>query len=43
MIYLVLVQAATFVGLGGWMIASGDWKRGAAQLLLAVITWLIYG
>jgi hypothetical protein len=42
-IWLVLVQAATFVGLGVWMMADGDWKRGLAQLLLAGITWLIYG
>jgi hypothetical protein len=38
-----MAQAATFVGLGAWMMAAGDMKRGLAQLFLAVITWLIYG
>lgn len=43
MIWLVFIQAATFVGLGGLFLLDGDWKRGVSQLLLAAITWLIYG
>lgn len=39
---LVILQAATFVGLGIILVAEGDWRLGAAQLLLALVTGLVY-
>lgn len=37
-----IVQAVTFLVLGGLLIADGNWRLGAAQLLLAAITVLVY-
>lgn len=39
---LVVAQALTFVGLGALLVISHEWRLGAAQLLLAVITGLVY-
>lgn len=39
---LVVAQALTFVGLGALLVCQGEWKLGAAQLLLAAITVLVY-
>lgn len=39
---VVVLQIATFVILFFLLIASGSWRLGAAQGLLAVITWLVY-
>jgi hypothetical protein len=32
----------TFVALGALLVAEGHWRLGAAQLLLAAITGLVY-
>jgi hypothetical protein len=39
---LVAAQAATFVLLAAMFFADGQWRLGAAQLCLAVVTGLIY-
>lgn len=39
---VVVVQAATFVALTPMMVAEGQWRLGAAQLCLAVVTGLVY-
>jgi hypothetical protein len=39
---IIVLQVATFVGLGIYFIAQGTPKLGAAQLLLGAITVLIY-
>jgi hypothetical protein len=39
---LVVAQAATFVALGIVLFASGQLKLGAAQILLAGVTALVY-
>ena len=39
---LVIVQAATFIVLGGLLLSDGQTRLGLAQLLLAAITGLIY-
>jgi hypothetical protein len=42
-VWIVLsVQCATFVALGALFIARGDWRLGAAQLLLAAVQGVIY-
>jgi hypothetical protein len=39
---LLVVQVATFVILGVMLCAQGQWKLGAAQLLLAGVQGIIY-
>ena len=39
---IVGVQAATFVALGVLFVATGDWRLGASQLMLAAVQGLIY-
>lgn len=36
------IQAGTFVILGAMLYRAGDWRLATAQLLLAIITILIY-
>lgn len=42
MIYLVALQATTFLPLAGLFYIAGDWKRGTAQILLGAVTALVY-
>lgn len=37
-----IVQAVTFLALGGLLLAEGNWRLGSAQFLLAAITVLVY-
>ncbi|MGZ6570485.1 MAG: hypothetical protein ACXVHB_05850 [Solirubrobacteraceae bacterium] len=39
---LVAAQGFTFLALGGLLCREGNWRLGAAQLLLAIITGLVY-
>lgn len=39
---LILAQTVTFFGLGGVLFREGVWKLGAAQVLLGVVTVLVY-
>lgn len=39
---LLILQAVTFVMLGGLLCFDGSWKLGAAQLLLAAVQVLVY-
>jgi hypothetical protein len=39
---LVTVQAATMVGLSVVLFAAGSWRLGMAQVLLALVTGLVY-
>lgn len=41
-IVLVIVQAVSFFGLGALLVHQGNWKLGVAQLLLGVVTALVY-
>lgn len=43
MMIVLLVQAITMVALGAYFIATGSLNLGVAQILLAVVTVLIYG
>jgi len=40
--FFLVVQTATFVGLGSMKFATGDWRLGAAQFALAGVTVLVY-
>jgi hypothetical protein len=40
---IVTVQALTFVALAAVLYKQGDWKLATAQLMLAIITFLVYG
>lgn len=42
MALVLAVQVATFVALGIYFIADGNWRLGVAQLLLAVVQAVIY-
>lgn len=39
---LVAVQAATFFALGVLLLADGNWRLGGAQVLLGLVTALVY-
>lgn len=39
---LIIVQAASFFALAGVLLHEGRPKLAAAQLLLGVVTWLVY-
>jgi hypothetical protein len=39
---LVAAQALTFVGLGLLLVLAGEWRLAGAQLLLAIVTGLVY-
>jgi hypothetical protein len=39
---ILVVQVATFVALGIHFLASGDWRLGVSQVLLAVVQAIIY-
>jgi hypothetical protein len=39
---LLYVQVATFVVLGSYYLAHGNWRLGTAQLLLAAVQAIIY-
>lgn len=39
---LVTVQTLTFIGLGLLLLHNREWRLGAAQCLLGVVTWLVY-
>lgn len=39
---LVVVQVATFLGLGALFLVRGDWRLGVSQLLLAAVQAVIY-
>jgi hypothetical protein len=39
---VVILQIVTFVVLCALLIATGAWRLGLAQGLLAIITWLVY-
>lgn len=39
---IVCAQGVTFVGLALVLAAERSWRLAAAQLLLAVVTWLVY-
>ena len=42
MIWVLAVQCATYVALGAVFVASGNWKLGVAQWLLAGVQALIF-
>jgi hypothetical protein len=42
MIAILGIQVVTFVALGALFIAEGQWRLGAAQLLLAAVQAVIY-
>lgn len=39
---ILAVQVATFLALGVYFLAAGDWRLGTAQLLLAAVQGVIY-
>jgi hypothetical protein len=39
---ILLIQVASFVGLGILFIAAGQWRLGVAQILLAAVQLIIY-
>lgn len=39
---LVALQGATFLALGGLLMAEGSWRLGVAQFCLAAVTALVY-
>lgn len=39
---ILIIQVATFLALGAMFLASGDWRLGVAQILLAVVQAVIY-
>lgn len=39
---LIVAQVVTYVGLGGLLVAQGEWRLGVAQLLLAVVQTLLF-
>lgn len=39
---ILVVQVATFVALGVLFLTQGNWRLGAAQLLLAAVQAVIY-
>lgn len=39
---LVIIQAATFVGLGALLCGAGELRLGVAQFLLAGVTFVVY-
>lgn len=39
---LVVVQVTTFIALGCLLLAAGEWRLGAAQLLLAAVQAVVY-
>lgn len=39
---LIFAQTVSFFGLGGTLFREGVWKLGAAQVLLGVVTVLVY-
>lgn len=39
---ILIVQVLTFIALGTLFLVSGDWRLGAAQLLLASVQAIIY-
>jgi hypothetical protein len=39
---VLIIQIATFVALGCMFLATGDWRLGAAQLLLALVQGVLY-
>lgn len=42
MTYVLAVQVATFVVLGAYFLAAGNWRLGVAQILLAAVQAIIY-
>lgn len=42
MIYVLAVQVLTFIILGGFFLAGGNWRLGVSQLLLAAVQAIIY-
>jgi hypothetical protein len=41
-IAILTLQVATFAALGGAFFAEGQWRLGAAQLLLAAVQGVVY-
>lgn len=40
--WLLVLQVGTFLGLGTHFLASGQWRLGTAQLLLAAVQGVLY-
>ena len=42
MIYVLGLQVATYLALGAYFLAAGNWRLGTAQLLLAIVQAVLF-